>query len=394
MGNQTPLVSVVMAVYNGEPFLAAAMDSILNQTYTNFELIVVDDASTDRTAEILKNYTDPRVEIYTNPDNIGQTRSLNRGLALAKGSIIARHDADDISQPDRFQRQIDYLIAHPEVGLLGTSYTVISDTGQVLEEVILPTTDEALNERLDDGNIFCHGSVMFTADAVKKVGGYNEGFRVTQDYDLWLRLAEVSKIANLPDVLYQFRFDSNSVSRTKRGLQLAYRQLALKLARQRRNGQPEDPVPADVLSVFTPDPRRLLGDARRTSYLHYAAGQPHLAAETLRQAFQLSTQTVHEDFSVWEKWMLSQGRTLSKLQNNSAAGAAFIRWVLATLPSTVARGKNSALLGRYYADQAFAAYGAGYKTPVLRLAWQAVRRNYRWLFNRGLWSISLRSLKY
>ncbi len=392
MASETPLVSVVMAVYNGQPFLRAAMDSILNQTYTNFELIVIDDASTDATAEILHAYNDPRIKIVTNLNNIGQTRSLNKGIEMARGSLIARHDADDTSYPERFEQQVDYMLAHPDVGLLGTSYEVISDSGQILEEVVLPTTHEALCERMEDGNIFCHGSVMFTASAVAKVGGYNPGFRVTQDYDLWLRLSEVSRIANLPALLYRFRFDGNSVSRTKRRLQLAYRQLALKLARQRRNGLPEDPVPADVLREFTPDPRRLLGDARRTAYLYFAAGQQLAAENTLRQAYQISTHELHETESVWHNWALAMGRTLAALRHNPTEGAAFIQWVFEKLPLSTKNDVLATVLGHYYADQAFAAFATGEKTAVPRLALAAVRNQRRWLTNRGLWAISLRSI--
>jgi len=139
-----PLVSVVMAVYNGEPYLQYALDSILGQTFRDFELIVIDDASTDRTDEILSGYDDPRIIIISNETNLGQTVSLNKGITIASGKYIARHDADDISHLDRFQSQVDFLNQNPRIGLLGTSYEIIDFSGQTIEIAILPTTNDEL----------------------------------------------------------------------------------------------------------------------------------------------------------------------------------------------------------------------------------------------------------
>ena len=385
----SPLVSVVMAVYNGDHFLRQAIDSILTQSFTNFELIVIDDASTDGTSQILDGYTDSRIIALANPKNIGQTCSLNRGLAAARGVFIARHDADDISHRDRLQEQVAHMMANPALGLLGTDYHIIDENGQILETNILPTTNDELNARLYEGNIFCHGSVIMRKEVVDKVGGYHEAFRVTQDFDLWLRLAEHGEIANLARTLYQFRFDSNSVSRKKRGLQLAYGQLALKLAHQRRAGQPEDPIPSDVSSVYPPEPTRLFADARRSAYLYYAAGQKEAAASMLRQAQEYSLQ-VPRDVSHCADWACSQARVLAALRNNPAEGVEFINWVFVTLP--IENGKKIAkqTISRFLADQAFLAFSN--KQEVLPLVMQAVRYDRRWLSNKGLWVITWRSL--
>jgi hypothetical protein len=385
----SPLVSVVMAVYNGDRFLRQAIDSILTQSFTDFELIVIDDASTDGTPQILDSYSDSRIVRLTNRQNIGQTRSLNKGLAVSRGAFIARHDADDISHPNRLQEQVAYMMANPALGLLGTDYHIIDENGQILETNILPVTNDELNTRLLEGNIFCHGSVIMKKEMVDKVGGYHEGFRVTQDFDLWLRLAEHGEIANLARPLYQFRFDSNSVSRKKRGLQLAYGQLALKLALQRRASQPEDPVPNDVLSVYPPEPGRLFADARRSAYLYYAAGQEAEAATILRQAREYLLQ-VPGEVSSWSDWACSQARVLADLRNNPAAGVEFISWVFVTLP--IENGKKVAqqTISRFLADQAFLAFAN--KQRVLPLAVQAVRYDRRWLGNKGLWVITWRSL--
>src|ERR1043165_9066720 len=121
----SPHVTVLMAVYNGEPFLAKAIDSILAQTYEDFELLVVDDGSTDATPDIVRSYGDRRVRTVRNPRNIGLARSLNVGLAEARGALVARHDADDLSYPDRFRRQVEFLAAHPDVAVLGTRFDSI-----------------------------------------------------------------------------------------------------------------------------------------------------------------------------------------------------------------------------------------------------------------------------
>jgi glycosyltransferase involved in cell wall biosynthesis len=120
-----PLVSIIMSVYNGESFIAPSVESILKQSYQNFDFIVVDDGSTDRTAIILKSFSDPRLKILTNEKNVGQTRSLNLGLKVAQGKYIARQDADDISKPDRLGLQIEFMEQYGNVGLLGTDYEIV-----------------------------------------------------------------------------------------------------------------------------------------------------------------------------------------------------------------------------------------------------------------------------
>lgn len=386
--SQRPLVSVILPVYNGERFLHRALDSILGQSFTDFELIVVDDASTDRTPSILGDYKDPRIVKLANSENVGQTRSLNRGLQIARGGLVARHDADDISHPDRLRLQVESMQACHKLVLLGTAYERIDRQGRVLETVRPPTANESLQKRLERGNIFCHGSVMMRRELVEKVGGYNEYFKVTQDYDLWLRLAEHGELANLPQVLYQFRFDEASVSRQKRGLQLAYRQLAWELARERRAGQRERSLPDNVLVAFPPEPERLFGDARRSAYLYYAAGQWEMAAAMLEQARNLISLPPTE----WQEWIWGRARQLSRVRGNVEEGVAFIHWVFGRLQYVERETLARETIGRFFADQAFQAHRRGAGREVLSYAVQAVRHDWQWLHNRGLWSISLRSL--
>ena len=126
-----PFISVIMSVYNAEQFLREAIDSILNQTYDNFEFIIIDDASTDSSNAILRSYNDHRIRVHLNKENSGLTKSLNIGLALAKGTYIARQDADDVSYPERFQRQLDFFQANPGLDIAGTQATYIYEDGQL-----------------------------------------------------------------------------------------------------------------------------------------------------------------------------------------------------------------------------------------------------------------------
>ena len=132
MSDAVPAISVVMSVYNGEQFVAQSIESVLRQTFPGFELLIVNDASTDRTREIVTSFRDPRIRIVDNPSNVGLTRSLNRGLALARGRFVARQDADDLSLPTRLAEQLAFMRANPGVALVGTQARVMDARGRVL----------------------------------------------------------------------------------------------------------------------------------------------------------------------------------------------------------------------------------------------------------------------
>jgi glycosyltransferase involved in cell wall biosynthesis len=386
-----PTLSVILAVYNGERFLRKAIDSVLRQTYRDFELIVIDDASTDSTASILDDYDDPRLILIHNPMNLGQTKSLNKGIKVARGHLIARQDADDISKPNRFQQQVSFLQSHPSSGLVGTSYEVIDQTGRILETVILPSGNDEIQKRLREGNLFCHGSVIIRSKVLEEVGGYREAFPVTQDYDLWLRVAEIAELANLREPLYQFRFGGQTVSRKKRGLQLAYRSLAQKLARQRRTEGQERDIPANVYAAFPPNTMDLFEEARGAAYLYFASGQCEMACRSIHQAVEILPDTALS-IEEWHSWLLSKALKLAEVRADIPLGAEFI--ALGISPMTERGGGDRRLretLGEYYADQAFSAYQKEARKEILPLAIKAVQHDPTWLFNRGLWSIALKS---
>jgi glycosyltransferase involved in cell wall biosynthesis len=230
-----PRISVVLAVYNGERGLEESLASILAQTIPDFEVIVVDDGSTDGTADIVTAMArvDPRIAIMRRQHR-GLAESLNAGIAQARGAYIARQDADDVSLPDRFSRQAAYLDEHPSVAAVGTSADVIDRRGAVVGGLNAACGPQAVRRGLLTlRNTPVHGSMMLRKSAVDASGGYRPAFRAGQDYDLWLRLSERCDIDNLPGVLYRWRLDRDNVYTTRRAVQLRYAAIALAFARER-----------------------------------------------------------------------------------------------------------------------------------------------------------------
>ena len=242
----TLLVSVVMSVYNGQRHVAEAVESILGQTFTDFEFIVINDGSTDGTGDVLDGYDDPRLHLVTQA-NQGLTRSLNRAIQLSRGRYIARMDADDVSLPTRLEKQVAWLDAHPRLGVLGTAVRVIDDWGEIVPEEGQPKTitgTEAIARRLfiEGTNALIHGSVMMRREAVERAGGYREVFEYSQDYDLWLRIVEHYEVDNLPEVLYYRRVSVGSTTALAVLRHKQYHAMALESARCRRAGRPEPPL--------------------------------------------------------------------------------------------------------------------------------------------------------
>jgi glycosyltransferase involved in cell wall biosynthesis len=195
-----PAVSVVLAVYNGEPWLDEALSSILTQSLLDLELIVVDDGSTDGTADRLNAIRDARL-VVRRQARAGQTAALNHGLRLTRAPLVARMDADDVALPERLARQADFLAAQPAVGLLGTAAHEIDPSGAIVNTLAPPHDDRAIRRALLRMNPFVHSSVMFRRALIDTVGSYDESFAVAQDYDLWLRMSRATRLANLPEAL-------------------------------------------------------------------------------------------------------------------------------------------------------------------------------------------------
>lgn len=208
----SPKITVLLPVYNCELYIKTAVESILNQTFTNFELLIIDDASTDATVSILKKFDDPRIQLIEKPLNSGYTNSLNYGLKIAKGQYIARMDADDISYPERFARQIDYLDNHPDVVVCGTTYKIVDND----KKIILPQDHEAIKIGLLWGNCVSHPSVMIRKKIVDDFSiRYDTSKEPAEDYDMWVRLLSIGKLHNLKEILLEYRVYGNQVSRKR-----------------------------------------------------------------------------------------------------------------------------------------------------------------------------------
>lgn len=204
-----PTISVLMPVYNCKPYIAEAVNSILSQTFEDFEFIIIDDASTDGTVEFIETFKDPRIQLIRKPHNSGYTNSLNMGLKIAKGKYIARMDGDDISYPDRFRRQLDFFQKYPEAIVCGTNYRIMQ-TGKVNHH---PSSLEEVKVALLSGCYVAHPTVMFKKEVlIANNIRYNPEYEPAEDYNLWVTLSQYGLIGNLNEVLLDYRTHDRQVS--------------------------------------------------------------------------------------------------------------------------------------------------------------------------------------
>lgn len=211
----TDSISIILPIYNGSQYLRQSIDSIIAQTYTNYELIIVNDGSTDNSASIVHSFSDPRVRYYEQ-ENKGLAATLNRCISISKGNFIARQDQDDISLPDRLEKQIAFLNARHHYGLAGT-WAAILNADTVTDRFHQhPSDNIELQFELLFDNPFVHSSVMIRRDVFDRVGDYSTDAdrQPPEDYELWSRISRKYKIANIPEVLHSYREVSGSMSRT------------------------------------------------------------------------------------------------------------------------------------------------------------------------------------
>ncbi len=221
---ETPKISVVMSVYNGERFLREAIDSILNQTYKDFEFIIVNDGSTDRSEKIIRSYKDKRIRLI-NQKNHGLVYSLNKGVKLARSDLIARMDADDVSKPDRLKEEIKLFNANIRLGLVGTFFELIDfENGQSLGIEITPLTKSIdIKRSMLFVNPIAHGSSMYRKEAYIDSGGYRSDYGPTEDYDLWRRISKNWELEIVPKVLFSYRINNpKSISQSKNKIQASF----------------------------------------------------------------------------------------------------------------------------------------------------------------------------
>lgn len=270
---QPELVSVVMPVHNREDYVGLAIESILQQTYGQFELIVVDDGSTDRSPQILDEYgrRDRRVRVVHQP-SAGIAEAMNRGIDLASGELVARMDSDDVSLPERLRLQVDFLRTHPEVVVVGGQALAIDAEGDPLYQIRTSLEHGELEATILGRTPVSRGTIvspsaMMRREAVLKVGKFRRDFEPAEDRDLWLRLSEVGRLANLPDVILQYRMHDGCVSITRAEVQYRNACRAIREACERRGLSTTEPIEMWSLEERTKglrdhDSRRALAAAR------------------------------------------------------------------------------------------------------------------------------------
>ena len=252
----SPVISVLMPAYNSQRYVGAAVESVLAQTFTDFELILVDDGSSDGTLDILKKFAarDPRVRLISRP-NTGIVAALNDAIAAARGEFFARMDSDDICEPTRLQIQLDYMREHPDCVLLGTNVMLMDGDGARIGPMpdVCSGHDRIDHALLRRGWPIVHPAVMMRADAVRKVGGYI-GKCPNEDHDIFLRLAEIGQVENLPQVLLHYRKHASSISALHEQRNKANVNAIIVDACRRRGV----PVPAEITSGANPSPKRVI----------------------------------------------------------------------------------------------------------------------------------------
>jgi len=241
--NENPMVSFLMPVYNGRDYLKPALDCLLNQTFKDFEIIAVNDGSTDDTLKILESYQDPRI-IIVNQKNQGVARSLNNGLKVARGKYIRRHDADDTSTPDSLQIQLDFMEANPDFVMVCTQTAFMTSNGKIARDFRLPQNryfkGQPLRElTLDDfkpdrAAPAVHGTAFFRRQEVLDIGCYRPEFIVSEDNDLWMRLLEKHRIAILNNLTYFIRIHGTSATAVHSNKIQHFRNLLQEFSKQRR----------------------------------------------------------------------------------------------------------------------------------------------------------------
>lgn len=245
-----PLVSVLMAVYNNARYLPDAVESILNQTWSDFEFLIIDDGSTDDSWQLLQRYAaiDPRIQI-SRQENRGIPKTRNELLAKAQGEFMAIVDGDDITLPERLARQVEFLQQHPEVVCVGGAFDRIDEKGRLIDHYDPPQTDAEIQALLLSGtSILLHPCAMVRRSAMLQVGGYNETMVGSADLDLWLRLGEIGQLVNLPDTLLKYRLHWGSITYQRQNRQTLDAQNACARAWKRRGIQgqftrpPNDPL--------------------------------------------------------------------------------------------------------------------------------------------------------
>jgi len=245
-----PSISVAMSVYNGERFLAEAIESILAQTFGDFEFLILNDGSSDDSAAIIDRHAarDPRIRTI-HRENRGLIASLNQLLAESRAAIIARMDADDVAYPERFERQFAFLAANPEYGVVSSWADDIGADGQVMPNIGQdhPADHDGFLEAVHHSTPLCHPATMYRREPVLAAGGYHRAFKHCEDYDLWLRLADLTKLCSLQEPLLKYRRTDSQVSNKHIVEQKTNAAIAYFAWLERRAGRPDPTADLDTM---------------------------------------------------------------------------------------------------------------------------------------------------
>ena len=386
-----PRVSVLMSVYNGARYLREAVDSILGQTFGDFEFIIVDDGSTDETPAILDSYGDPRIVRLRNETNIGLTRSLNKGLAVARGEYVARQDADDVSDSSRLAKQTQFLAVMESVAIVGSAHYEIDPNGRVLRLITPPVESSEIHDHLLYQSCFCHGSVLMRLHAVKSVGFYREDVPVTQDRDLWLRLSDRYSLANLSDPVYYLRISADSVSSRRRRLQ---RKIGVQLTKQAFERR------LQMGANYTPSP------------VAAGAGHFHLALQALAeddadnarkhlQKAVLVNPSLNNDTDYCMRALVQRAFEMGdwehidiRSQQDAFQGLQYVDSLFRILPEQLGSlwSHYNKAIAELHAAYGFATFRASDRGSARQHFCHAWQRNPRFLRNIGMWTTMLRCL--
>jgi len=375
-----PRISVVTSAYNSEPYIAKAIESILSQTFEDFEFILVDDCSKDRTWEIILSYAsqDPRIVAMRNEKNLGVVGGLNRGLEAARGEFIARQDADDISLPERFARQVDFLDNNPEYGLVGSRVTFIDsqDRPTDVPNPFQATENDEIQQKLLVNNCLCGPALMIRRSSLVSAGSwFGEGLDASEDYDLCLRLAEVTKLASIVESLYLYRKHPQAASITQEYRQVVHKAVALERAVHRRWGERAGQEYYSVIAQ----------DYLWAAILAYAQGNwdgAHQALERSRNVYP----PIIEQIELYERLIRY------RMPDAVDPAVAYIQKLFEEfLPKThqFARLK-SRLIASIFMKEVFKGVEKGERPQDLTYLWAGISHNPSWLFNKGVIAILIR----
>lgn len=276
-----PRVSVVIPAYNAQRYLFESLESVITQTYRNFECIVVDDGSTDRTPQIIDSLTahDPRVRRLTVPHG-GIVKALNAGVQAARAEYIARTDADDVCMPNRFERQVRFLDDHPDCVLVGSMVTLIDPYSSTLWDVPTKSDHESIEAELLTGNGWAviHPSTMMRRSAILRAGGYRAEYEWVEDLDLFLRMARFGRLANLQEPLLRYRQHYGSVNRNKLDVQIERTARAVTEAHRHRGRTPPEGFMPRVGTTMSREEQTLAWCQHALFTRNYFAARRHALA--------------------------------------------------------------------------------------------------------------------